>query len=176
MDDNKPWQFKKGQRPWNKGSITKTCQACDKNFEICPSKVRRGWGHYCSAFCRIEGMRGHIPWNKGLKGFMAGERHWNWQGGIQTENTKIRRSARYKKWVLDIFKRDNFTCQRCFKKEEESGRLNADHILPFCVFKTRRFDLFNGRTLCVDCHKKTTKIGRDWIKAFQRISEYVNAR
>ena len=28
--------------------------------------------------------KGNIPWNKGLKGVQAGEKHWNWKGGRQT--------------------------------------------------------------------------------------------
>ena len=35
------------------------------------------------------------------------------------------------------------------------GKLNADHIKPFSLFPELRFDLNNGRTLCVECHKKT---------------------
>ena len=105
-------------------------------------------------------MKGFVPWNKGLRGYNAGEKSPNWQGGITSENTKLRRSFEYKNWVFSVFKRDNFTCQHCHKKTEISGRLVADHVLPFSVFPDKRLDLFNGQTLCENCHKDKTK--KDW--------------
>ena len=39
------------------------------------------------------------------------------------------------------------------------GVLHADHIKPFAFFPSLRFDLENGRTLCVECHKKTPTFG-----------------
>ena len=38
------------------------------------------------------------------------------------------------------------------------SKLNADHIKPFSLYPELRLIVENGRTLCVDCHKKETKI------------------
>lgn len=39
--------------------------------------------------------------------------------------------------------------------------MNADHIMPFAYFPDLRFELSNGRTLCLKCHQKTdTYMGR----------------
>lgn len=125
------------------------------------------------------------PWNKGLswsdemkkkmsiarKGKMVGENHpmWgrkrpeitgknnhNWRGGITSENEKLRKSTRYILWRKSILERDNYTCQICKKR---GGKLQADHIKPFCAFPEFRFDIKNGRTLCVPCHLRTETWG-----------------
>ena len=95
---------------------------------------------------------GMIPWNKGLKGFRAGSLHHNWQGGITSDNDKARNSLELKLWKKAVFERDDYTCVWCHKR---GGRLNADHILPFCLFPEKRVDINNGRTLCISCHQKT---------------------
>ena len=55
-------------------------------------------------------------------------------------------------WRKAVFERDNYTCQFC---KTRGGTLNADHIKPYCDYPELRFELTNGRTLCIDCHKKT---------------------
>src|SRR3990167_10951031 len=76
-----------------------------------------------------------------------------WKGGISKTNLLIRASIEYKLWRESVFKRDNYTCVLC--GESPSGKLNADHIKPFALYPELRFALDNGRTLCIDCHKKT---------------------
>lgn len=96
-----------------------------------------------------------IPWNKGLKGYLGGKNSPHWKGGITSLNMKIRNSLKYKEWRIGVFERDNYTCQICAKKEGETVVLNADHIKPFAYYPKLRFDLENGRTLCVNCHRQT---------------------
>lgn len=74
-----------------------------------------------------------------------------WKGGITSVHTLIRRSKKYQQWRKSVFERDNYTCQICNRR---GIILNADHIKPFSLFEELRFVLSNGRTLCVDCHKK----------------------
>lgn len=76
--------------------------------------------------------------------------------GKTTENMKIRKSKEYKQWRQSVFERDDYTCQACGQK---GGGLNADHIKPFAYFPELRFELSNGRTLCVPCHLKTDSFG-----------------
>ena len=86
-----------------------------------------------------------------------GKNNPNWKGGIAPINKKIRTSLEYKLWRKAIFERDNYTCQECNARNGngETITLNADHIKPFAFFPELRFELTNGRTLCVPCHKKT---------------------
>ena len=61
-----------------------------------------------------------------------------------------RRSTEYKEWRKAVFDRDKYTCQMC---GEVGGRLNAHHKLQYAYFPEKRFDINNGITLCVRCHK-----------------------
>lgn len=84
-----------------------------------------------------------------------------WKGGITSENELARKSPEYKAWRKKVFERDNYTCVECKKV---GGNLHADHIQPFAYFKKLRFELTNGRTLCVDCHYKTDTYGYKAVK------------
>jgi 5-methylcytosine-specific restriction endonuclease McrA len=92
---------------------------------------------------------------------ISGKNHWNWQGGITTENKRRRNLAEYRDWRIAVFERDHYTCQIC-KSINGNGKtiyLQADHIKPWCNFPELRLDINNGRTLCIECHKKTDTYG-----------------
>lgn len=80
----------------------------------------------------------------------------NWRGGITEKNLAIRTSWEYKEWRKAVFERDDYTCQFCF---ERGGNIVADHIKSFRNFPKLRFDINNGRVLCVECHRKTDTYG-----------------
>ena len=104
-------------------------------------------------------LKGRIPWNKGIN-CSLGARAWNWKGGITPANAVIRHSIEYRLWRTSVFERDNYTCRFCGIR---GGQLQADHIKPFALFPELRFAIDNGRTLCIDCHKKTETYGnRQW--------------
>lgn len=104
--------------------------------------------------------KGHIPWNKGLKGYNSGNKNPLWKGGITPINARIRTSFEYKLWRKSIFERDNYTCIWCGQK---GGKLHADHIKSFAHYPKLRFKISNGRTLCIKCHKKTNNYLNRWI-------------
>lgn len=83
---------------------------------------------------------------------ITGAGHWNWQGGKTDDARRQRNSAKYRDWRKSVFERDDYTCQSCLTR---GGKLNADHIFPFAWFPELRFNVNNGRTLCLECHKKT---------------------
>ena len=94
-----------------------------------------------------------------------GNRHPNWKGGIAPFNVDVRNLFEYKIWRECVFKRDHYTCKRCY--DSSGGNLVAHHIiklsnvLTYYNIKTldeARDCLFlwlvqNGITLCEDCHK-----------------------
>lgn len=105
-----------------------------------------GHRHSSAARARISRNR---------KGKTARERNPNWKGGITPEVRIIRASNRYAEWRRAVFVRDGYKCVLC----NATGVLNADHIKPFALYPALRFELSNGRTLCVPCHKATPTYG-----------------
>lgn len=116
----------------------------------------------------VTGVHKHTPeWIKKY----TGKNHPNWRGGISGLNLRIRATHKYAQWRFSVFKRDNFTCILCMGLR--SKRLNVDHIKPFSKIlrenniKSLRqaekclelWDMNNGRTLCVPCHKETDTFG-----------------
>jgi len=89
--------------------------------------------------------------------FRRGPQNNMWKGGVTPINERIRKSIEYKFWRKSVLERDNYTCVLCEIKSEKGKfvLLHADHIKPFANHIQLRFDINNGRTLCIPCHKKT---------------------
>ena len=116
------------------------CKGCNIKFQSRP-EIKHVKTSYCTRKCWLE--------NK-FKYDVRGNEHYNWQGGKTKENIKIRNHPDYRKWRIDVLKRDNYTCVNC---HDYGCRLEVDHVLPFSLYPNLRIDINNGRTLCVDCHK-----------------------
>lgn len=156
--------------------IINKCLFCGEDFETETHRVKRGEGKYCSHSCSFKMNHKIKP--------ITGKSNPNWKGNltkckgckkyfhipkcqekfikycskecrskhrISPLNYLIRSSKDYKQWRTKVFERDNYTCQECGKK----GNLQVHHIKKFSKFKEHRFDLTNGLTLCLDCHKLT---------------------
>lgn len=59
-----------------------------------------------------------------------------------------RNSDQYKKWRMEVFKRDGFQCQKCGSKKD----IQAHHIKAWKSNKSLRYVVSNGVTLCRKCH------------------------
>lgn len=89
------------------------------------------------------------------------ENHWNWKGGITPIRKKLYFSEDYKNWRKSVFERDKYQCVSCGCVGND---LQADHIKPWSEYPEFRFDIDNGRTLCINCHKKTDTYGVHHVK------------
>jgi len=151
------------------------CVVCSREEYASPSRIKK---RFCSVKCHnifqtgkklpkevVEKMKGKVTWMKGKKHTEEarekissslrgkfGSLSRNWRGGKTEEAQRIRNSEEYKQWRFAVFVRDKFTCQLC--KVKASGNLEADHIKQFAWFPELRLDISNGRTLCINCHKK----------------------
>ena len=152
-----------------KGKIyTKRCLICNVIFSTTRIKTFKT-SKYCSRECYFKNRVGKTTSLKGRiglsstkfkKGETSGKNNSNWKGGITPINKAIRNSLEYEAWRTKVFERDLYTCQEC---GQVGGYLHADHIKPFALYPDLRFELTNGRTLCINCHRQTdTWGGRVW--------------
>lgn len=165
----------KGHIPWNKGlKLGKNLEHSlrmkgRKLSETTKEKMKKialekGFGKWMQGKRGNKGSfkKGNIAWNQGKHHpKVSGEKCHLWRGGITPINKAIRNSSGYKWWRLAVFARDNYICIWCGARSEKGKTvyLNADHIKPFSLFPELRFAIDNGRTLCRDCHKKTSTYG-----------------
>jgi len=109
-----------------------------------------------------------------------GEKSSGWRGGLTSLIRSIRRGIKYRSWRTLVFTRDNYTCVWCGANKKY---LNADHIEQFAIL-LRKFEIKsleqaencedlwninNGRTLCIDCHKETDTYlnkGKKYLKNY----------
>jgi len=73
----------------------------------------------------------------------------SWRGGVSSENEIMRKRRNFRIWREAIFKRDNFSCQKC---KASGGYLHPHHINNFAEYIDLRFSIDNGITLCKKCH------------------------
>ena len=85
----------------------------------------------------------------------------NWRGGKTPIGKIIKSSTKYNIWRQEIFSKDNWTCIICGDRQFSGHKviLHADHIKPFSLYPELRFEVSNGRTLCISCHRKTDTYG-----------------
>jgi len=166
--------FKKGFIPWNKG------KPMPPETKLKVSKAKKGKAKPNSGSFK-KGQRSPnkgktLPWMNGENNInfgKTGKDHPCWKDNKNRPFFKqIRELFKYRQWRSDIFTRDNFTCVFCGERGVE---LNADHFPKSFIsiikgYKIETLDdansceelwnLNNGRTLCVNCHRETDTWGK----------------
>jgi hypothetical protein len=119
-----------------KNTFTKIKYICK-----CGNSNEKSWasfkmGHY---YCRICYSNDY-----------SGKNAWNYNSNKTDEERIIDRSyPEYKKWIKEVYERDDFTCQCCGIR---GAVLNAHHLDSYDWCITGRTDIDNGITLCKLCH------------------------
>lgn len=100
---------------------------------------------FCSMSCASIAQ-----WESDNPPHVSGEGHWNWKGGVTTPNELARRSRKYENWQKAVYIRDNNHCTQCGNGHDE---IHAHHIFSFAEYPQYRYELWNGKTLCRQCHE-----------------------
>lgn len=118
---------------------------CGKHKIVRAAHLRRGDVRSCgcfrkgetSAFTLAAKARGLIP--------ESDDRGKHYQPGV-------------KFWRRQVIERDGWTCQKCGNTQSGPKKdrvpVVAHHIVGWNVDSSRRYDVENGITLCLDCHRK----------------------
>lgn len=173
----------------NKGiRVSMECRYCGKNYKVIPSRVKKT--KYCSGKCSLYGSIGlhgywngkkrpdlkstnakntmfskeQIPWNKGLNGFLAGEKSGRYvHGKSHTKEFKAfyERNRNYRKkcnggnhtyydWLALKWAYGN-KCIYCGKMEPEV-KITEDHVIPLIKGGTNNIE--NIQPLCFVCNSR----------------------
>lgn len=125
------------------------CPICGKERYVNLSALGNRTVSYCGHICAFKGKKEHPCKGKKMK---RGRR----KEFPKTDESKlIRKSVEYFEWREDVFKRDQYTCQKC---ETKGGYLHPHHILNFSSHTAERFNVNNGTTLCLIHHREFHKL------------------
>lgn len=136
------------------------CSYCGIKFEKNNSHIKHG---------QIRGYKNHFCSTDCSRNYHVGENNANWikdRSKVKSEIRCLRYSTKMKDWRESVFKRDDYTCQKCHKK---GAFLNAHHIKRFADFPDLRFVISNGITLCKKCHKSILGKEDEFVEMFNEV-------
>lgn len=107
-----------------------------------------------------------------FKDSFSGENNPMWKGGVQYHGVE-RSTKEYTYWRLQVFQRDQFTCQVC---GQNGGTLNAHHIFNWRDNEDLRYDVDNGVCLCEKCHILFHKIYKKRNNNKEQLLEFIKSR
>jgi len=130
-----------------KTGVVTQCTLCKKEKYIYPYKISKIIGNFCTKTCFAK-------WS-------AIALNPKWKGDSYPKNKRLRQSGKYRQWRKAVLLRDNFSCVLCQYKSKgtKPPDINADHIKAWYLYPNHRFEISNGRTLCLPCHYKTESYG-----------------
>jgi len=86
--------------------------------------------------------------------------------GAPKPDRNWRKKKAYDYWRRSVLVRDGHRCTSCTRQRN----ITVHHIIPAAVAPELRYEVFNGQTLCDDCHRKQ-KHQQDpefWVKMITR--------
>jgi RNA polymerase-binding transcription factor DksA len=140
--------------------VFRQCECCGKSVSMPPSVANRGW-RFCSLKCRYEFMRGASGANAGGGQWMLGTGNPRYKDGTGYERSERKHEEKVNQWRRRVFARDHYTCQLCGYTPGRPNSLNAHHIKLWSEYPDERFNVANGITLCVECHKELHRKQRE---------------
>lgn len=134
------WISLKGKKPSKESLIkrSKALKGIKHSREWVEKIANANRGRKASIETRIKlsiAHLGHTPWNK--------------KDGKTSPAKKIKNSVNYRLWREGVYRRDDWTCQKC---KTRGKKLHSHHIQNFSQYSNLRFVVENGITLCENCH------------------------
>lgn len=90
-------------------------------------------------------------------GYEKANRYWLWKGQDYIDPvTRKRNQRKHREWSHTVLKRDKYKCVLCGEGEK---KLESHHIISLreCINTSLEFDINNGITLCIPCHRSIHK-------------------
>lgn len=143
------------------------CSICGREINRSKGVAERNEYNYCSRKCMAKDYENRLD----------GANHPLYIEDRSLITSKNRQDPRYKKWRKSVFKRDYWTCVCCGYKGDN---INAHHLKSFNRFPELQFEISNGITLCINCHKEfhnlygTRKFTSDDFYEFLKEKKEVN--
>lgn len=127
-------------RKTSKVPIVYRCDCCNEEYTItyeCYCVNLHDGKKYCKHCCSaiLNSGKNNHKWNE--------ERH-------QEERIYTRQYPEYNKFIKSVLSRDNYTCQCCGYKNNNT--LEVHHLNGYNWDKENRTNVTNGITLCENCH------------------------
>lgn len=161
--------------------LSKNCEQCEKEFSKPKGYSPKEWKmrRFCSKPCfyvwskgkpsrspgttfvkgqhpnrTTEFKKGRVPWNKGMKGFLVGDKNPAWKGGLAFRKPAEKKHicSKYMGWMKAVKNRDEWKCR--IANVDCNGRLEAHHILNWRDYPELRYEINNGITLCQAHHPR----------------------
>jgi hypothetical protein len=107
-------------------------------------------------------LQGHRCRKCAIEKNLIGKNNHRYNPNLTDEDRMDRRLIHgYNEWVKNVYKKDNYICQKCKTKKNNNDKykkLNAHHIEGYAENKALRIDINNGVCWCYECHRKFHKI------------------
>ncbi len=148
------------------------------NPNVARTLFKKGHSHSPEVLEKLsKSLKGMNPWNKGLKGWRAGEKHdwmpvgekhWHYKKDRSTLAKKQERNdGAYIEWRKQVWTRDSYKCN--IDNIDCCGKIEAHHILGWAEYPELRYDIKNGITLCHYHHPRKREEEKRLSPFFQNI-------
>lgn len=87
---------------------------------------------------------------------LRGPANGRWSGGPKRPHL----SPEHRAWRQAVFRKDDYTCQSCGARSRAADPvyLHAHHVRRVADEPLAAFDVDNGQTLCLECHRTLTGV------------------
>lgn len=128
--------------------IKYACESCKEVFETKYSSFLKNKKGFCQK-CNIKTLGS----NKDSIKKRSGKNHPRYNELLtDEERERGRLYSEYPIWRIKVYEECEYTCQCC--EDKTGGNLVAHHLNGWHWCTSERFSLFNGITLCEECHSR----------------------